>query len=382
MSNYPTVEYGAGALYDPNLPPAELAVIATWYPQLWPWIVNHPNAYPQLLDWLAAVGDESVRRAVAARRAITEAPQRLRQAMTRLTGVFVGGIAIMQIVGPIVMVLAVMLDPAFINGALTGDILESPDQLTNSLGGWMILLAAGGGALYLVLRGRRLVTTDITTTIPVGDRWNLLGLAIIATLAAQGVGHLLSLLLGDYGQAPDPSEVGLLTGSIGMVAYVCLFGPIIEEVVFRGAILRHLAPFGANFAIVTQALLFSLYHMNWNQGVFTFFLGLVFGYVALRFSLKWSVALHVLNNVLATLGAVTSLSRWVLSGVTWAALIAVLVLLWVKAPARKQLVAEGRSPLITRPFATGWKNGFFLTVVIILFAVSGMVSGMALLSAM
>jgi hypothetical protein len=70
---------------------------------------------------------------------------------------------------------------------------------------------------------------------------------------------------------------------------------------FRGAVLRALQPYGTNFAIVLTSLLFGLYHLVLFQGAFAFFVGLVFAYCALRFSIKWSMLLHLINNSLSML---------------------------------------------------------------------------------
>jgi hypothetical protein len=89
-------------------------------------------------------------------------------------------------------------------------------------------------------------------------------------------------------------------------------GPCVEEAVFRGAVLRQLLPHGQNFAIVFSALLFGCYHLNLEQGIYAFILGLVLGYTASRFSLKWSLALHMTNNLLSVV--VTYAQAWGMVG--------------------------------------------------------------------
>ncbi len=39
-------------LQDPNLPPQQLAEIATNYPQLQGQVLAHPNCYPELAEWI------------------------------------------------------------------------------------------------------------------------------------------------------------------------------------------------------------------------------------------------------------------------------------------------------------------------------------------
>ena len=71
---------------------------------------------------------------------------------------------------------------------------------------------------------------------------------------------------------------------------------------FRGVLMRGLKPLGRNFAIVTSALMFGLFHDDVVQGLFAFGCGLLFGFVAMEYSLVWSIVLHVFNN--AVLGGV------------------------------------------------------------------------------
>jgi hypothetical protein len=59
---------------DPSTPAAQLARIATERPDLRARIADHPAAYPELLDWLAAQGDAQVTAVVARRRAAAPVP--------------------------------------------------------------------------------------------------------------------------------------------------------------------------------------------------------------------------------------------------------------------------------------------------------------------
>jgi len=68
-----TPEQHAEAL-DPATSPAGLAVLAT-EPELWPAIAAHPNAYPDLLDYLGQYGDAATQAALAARRAVPAPPE-------------------------------------------------------------------------------------------------------------------------------------------------------------------------------------------------------------------------------------------------------------------------------------------------------------------
>ena len=92
-------------------------------------------------------------------------------------------------------------------------------------------------------------------------------------------------------------SVSVDTHRLPMFLYAGILGPIAEEILFRGLVLRSLRPYGKKFAIVVSAILFGLFHGNLMQVPFAFVVGLVLGYVALEYSIGWAVVLHVMNNL-------------------------------------------------------------------------------------
>lgn len=91
--------------------------------------------------------------------------------------------------------------------------------------------------------------------------------------------------------------------SLGLLLIVTVFAPILEELTFRGVLLQGLKRYGENFAVVASAFLFGLAHYNLYQFFLAFGLGIVLGYGALRYSLRFSILLHILNNSLGGLFA-------------------------------------------------------------------------------
>ena len=97
-------------------------------------------------------------------------------------------------------------------------------------------------------------------------------------------------------------QIQQASGTIPMFIYVSLLAPVIEELVFRGAILNALKPYGHVFAIVTSAVMFGFFHGDLGQGFFAFIMGLLLGYLACEYSIFWSMALHVFNNLVVSDG--------------------------------------------------------------------------------
>jgi CAAX amino terminal protease family. len=86
------------------------------------------------------------------------------------------------------------------------------------------------------------------------------------------------------------------SSTISMLLYTSLFAPITEELIFRGLLLRRLEKYGRLFAIITTAILFGAFHGNLIQGLFAAFIGMIFAYVALEYSIIWAILLHIINN--------------------------------------------------------------------------------------
>lgn len=110
---------------------------------------------------------------------------------------------------------------------------------------------------------------------------------------------LAELILNPFGLTLKEAaeSASAMSGNLPMFLYASLAGPVAEELVFRGFVLRRLMGGGKGFAIVLSAVLFGVMHGNFLQGLFAVFAGLVFGYVAVEYSIKWSILIHILNNM-------------------------------------------------------------------------------------
>ena len=89
----------------------------------------------------------------------------------------------------------------------------------------------------------------------------------------------------------------------------CIAAPVVEELVFRGAIMQSLRRFGDTFALFVSSLLFGLVHGNLVQAPMAFVTGLAIGYFVLRTgSLRTGMAIHFVNNALAVVLSAISAS--------------------------------------------------------------------------
>ena len=92
-------------------------------------------------------------------------------------------------------------------------------------------------------------------------------------------------------------SASVVEDTVSMFLYAAIFAPIGEEILFRGVLLRLLQRYGKKFAILATAFLFGIFHGNIIQSPYAFLVGLVLGYVAIEYSIVWSIVLHMFNNM-------------------------------------------------------------------------------------
>ena len=93
--------------------------------------------------------------------------------------------------------------------------------------------------------------------------------------------------------------------NVMMYFYVCLLGPVLEELLFRGVVLESIKKYNERFAIVFSALIFGLMHCNFTQAVNAFIIGLVLGAVYVRSdSIVPTCVLHILMNTFTSFSQV------------------------------------------------------------------------------
>lgn len=136
---------------------------------------------------------------------------------------------------------------------------------------------------------------------------------------------------------------------LGIIAIV-IMAPIVEELLFRGAIEGYLLrkwkhPAGA---IVFSSLVFGLVHGNWVQAPFAFVIGLALGWMYYRTgSLLPGILMHFVNNSTAVLGFLitdnpdaTMVSEYGPQGAAWMAVAGAVVTVLCVYLFQKKLVAQ------------------------------------------
>lgn len=196
----------------------------------------------------------------------------------------------------------------------------------------------------------------------------ILILNLLLSLCTPAIEHALRLV------GIGLREVTINTASsLSLTLYVCIVAPIIEELIYRGVILRKLLPYGTHLAIVLPAVCFALMHHDFYQGLSAVLGGLVYGFVALRYSLAASICLHIAKNTVSTvlpllekggeLGAWATLLLFFIAGVF--VLIGSIIVIWRKSFQLPQSVSFPNRPGAILAHPALWLVLLFDTVMLI-----------------
>lgn len=268
--------------------------------------------------------------------------------------------------------------------SITGNAgyLNAVSQVVADVMGPAYIISAVVSVLWmLIIRKKKLFTTDITT---IGQKVKPLVIAKILVLiwGVQFVSSMINIILNPALENAGMSLTDAMQQSMGMlfatpmgIAAAVFVLPVIEEIIFRGAIMRKLEKYGTNFAIIVSSLLFAIYHMIWLQAFFAFFVGLLLAYTAKRFSIKWSMLLHILNNGIAAIITIAGVSEMFEFGTMIACAIASAVIL---AFGRNKilLIKEEGAPNIAHPFRIAFTHPMFIITAVILLGIGALTLGM------
>lgn len=133
------------------------------------------------------------------------------------------------------------------------------------------------------------------------------GQLVIAFLISYGLmisGNIIGLLFTAgigliKGSAVENTLLNIITGGpIWVTAiFTVLCAPVFEEYLFRKLICDKVIKYGEGCAIVVSGLLFGLFHMNFNQFFYAFFLGCFFAFLYVKTgNLKYTILLHMAIN--------------------------------------------------------------------------------------
>ncbi len=197
-------------------------------------------------------------------------------------------------------------------GAATMQVLKEPNvnesELMESInkfcfsGTTMIIAVVIAFITIIIYRRKKLFQYDIRLQ---NKQFNL-NVAIKAFIILFSVNNILMMFtnglelgLNTIGLSANSAleDLEILNQStVSMIMYTCIVAPIIEELIYRGAVLRSLEKYGKRFSILVSGILFGLMHGNFYQIFMATCFGIILGYLATEYSIKLTILLHICNN--------------------------------------------------------------------------------------
>lgn len=138
------------------------------------------------------------------------------------------------------------------------------------------------------------------------------GYIFLVSEAIMFVGSIFSQWLVSVFESYMGTTIGNTTSDLIMetplwliILVVVIIGPIVEELIFRKAMIDRLSVYGDRIAVVASAFAFGLFHGNFHQLFYATALGLVLGYVYTKTRRSiYNILLHMAVNFMGSVPAV------------------------------------------------------------------------------
>lgn len=254
--------------------------------------------------------------------------------------------------------------------------------LSIAIGKLSILGSMAGAVVVAVFLGVLYPSRDVqgkqkqTTKHPI-----TLGELFLLFLGITGGYHLIWYgIIFATGRDSYSSSLSSMTGQMDTYYRILYFGlivPICEEIIYRVAVIKSLREDGTTSAIFCSAVLFGVLHGNALQIPYGFLCGMVLGYVAVNYSVRYAIFFHIFHNLVIGIGMEEMLSRiwadeqwsiWVTRYCLMSVLLAAgIICAWIK---RRQ-IREFLSPLCTNRI---FEKKFFKNSGIIICILMGVIS--------
>lgn len=232
--------------------------------------------------------------------------------------------------------------------------------------GWILIVAAIGHLLpplFLSIKKNRFDTVP-DQNAPAGPLHFLfffillLGIQVLLSIALY---PLLSYMEGaGYSFSAAEEAASGMSDTTSMLFYSIAVAPVVEELIYRGLVLRYLERYGRWFAVFASAILFALMHGNIIQFPVALAAGLVLGYITVQYSIHLAILVHVGNNFfieaisrleLADAGLAAAID----SSVSLIAMMVAAVVLVIRLPAMLRWIRENKGQAHSfRWFFTSW----------------------------
>jgi CAAX amino terminal protease family. len=213
----------------------------------------------------------------------------------------VAGVMVGIALGIVLVVKYIAGNPGFTSKALGDSIQSTISQNTNLILVFTSILSFIFFWVVFVIRKKKFIEECSFSKISIKN---------IGLIAVAGISYnIFVALLISYAVSFAPVKtllpgyekvsVSLFSGNLfWMILGICIIVPAFEEIFFRSILFNELKKnMPLALAVILQAALFGLFHMNWIQGSYAFILGVVFSLVLVWTRSIWApILMHMFFN--------------------------------------------------------------------------------------
>jgi hypothetical protein len=207
---------------------------------------------------------------------------------------------VMQVFAGIAMIIfAIVKNPTLIDSIKHG---TNPETLINEIMagdslGWALILS--GILTVLIIAALKMIDWKTVFNVKIID-WKISMIGIIGAL----IGIFYTDVVSEFFDLPNDMEDVFLNMSNTLMGALAIgvIGPVVEELIFREAILGYMLKSDVNkwVAIIASALVFGIIHANLAQIPFAIVIGIIFGIIYYKTgNIVITSILHIVNNSFA-----------------------------------------------------------------------------------
>lgn len=203
------------------------------------------------------------------------------------------------------VVIIALIGLQIVGGAVLAPAIYYPE--TKNLLLPISFLIGGFTAIITFIFWLRISKKEIVESFRILPKGSIFFLSVLLYFSLLPFAELLASLvptegmswLEDYYEVFTEGFEDMMKYKIGGFLAVCIVAPIVEEIIFRGILLRGLLNHGMTpvWAILLSSIIFGAVHLNPWQFVGAGFLGAIFAFVYYKTKSLWlCIFLHALNN--------------------------------------------------------------------------------------
>lgn len=169
---------------------------------------------------------------------------------------------------------------------------------------WVVSLTLLSTMLFIIWRCQRKYHIHIRFS---KTFWHSKKTIILSSIVIGIVQFFPISLLEKYLKLPNWEDFSDLTHNPIGILTICLIGPIAEEMLLRGVVLRKMLRWNINpwYPIIVSSLLFGFIHINPAQIPGAFLMGIVMAWITYRTkSLIPAIIIHIVNNSLCVVSGI------------------------------------------------------------------------------